>query len=169
MLLLRFILPLLALSAASAVPSLQTVDHVDLPRYMGRWYVIAHIPNFLERNKMGTSDNYALLPDGKLDDTYIFHKGSVDAPEKSWHGIGRIIDHSSNAVWKVRLIWPIAAGYRILELDPDYQWAVASTDTGKLFWILSRSKTMPDALYATIVNRLMLRGLDTGRLEKVPQ
>jgi apolipoprotein D and lipocalin family protein len=167
--LLRLLLPFLALSAASATPSLQTVDHVDLPRYMGRWYVIAHIPNFLEKNKVGSTDNYAQLSDGKLDNTFTFRKGTLDAPEKSWHGTARVIDHNSNAVWKVRLFWPFSSGYRILELDPDYQWAVVSTDTGKLFWVLSRSPALPPELYARIVNRLLLRGLDTARLEKVPQ
>ena len=29
-------------------PELRTVPHVDLPRYMGDWYVIANIPYFAE-------------------------------------------------------------------------------------------------------------------------
>jgi apolipoprotein D and lipocalin family protein len=167
--LLRLLLPLLAVSAAAAAPSLQTVEHVDLSRYMGRWYVIAHVPNFLEKNKVGTSDTYSLLPDGRVEDIFTFHKATLEAPEKSWHGVGRVFDKTTNAEWRMRLVWPIPAGYRILELAPNYEWAVTSNETGRLFWILSRSPTISDSLYSTIVNRLMLRGLDTAKLEKVPQ
>ena len=136
---------------------------------MGRWYVIAHVPNFLEKNKVGTSDNYSLLPDGRIEDLFIFHKATLDTPEKFWHGFGRVVDKTTNAEWRMRMIWPIPFGYRVLELDPNYQWAVSSNESGKLFWILSRSPSLPDALYDTIVNRLMLRGLDVSKLEKVPQ
>lgn len=166
---LRLLLPLLAVSAALAAPSLQTVEHVDLNRYMGRWYVIAHVPNFLEKNKVGTSATYSLLPDGRIEDIFSFHKATLEAPEKSWHGIGRVFDKTTNAVWKLRLLWPIPGTYRILELSPDYAWAVTSNESGKLFWVVSRSPTLPDATYSTIVNRLLLRGLDISKLEKVPQ
>jgi apolipoprotein D and lipocalin family protein len=33
---------------ARTLPSLKTVDRVDLKRYMGPWYVIACIPTFIE-------------------------------------------------------------------------------------------------------------------------
>ena len=31
---------------------LEAVDYVDLNRYMGRWYLIANIPNFAERGNI---------------------------------------------------------------------------------------------------------------------
>ena len=31
-------------------PPIVTVPHVDLPRFMGDWYVIANIPTFVERD-----------------------------------------------------------------------------------------------------------------------
>src|ERR1700761_4014497 len=104
------LLPLLAVSAAYAVPGLQTVDHVDLSRYMGKWYVIAHVPNFLEKNKVGTSATYTLLPDGRIEDVFTFHKATLEAPEKSWHGTGHVFDKATNAVWRMRMIWPIPSG-----------------------------------------------------------
>ena len=38
------------LSACSSQPPMATVDQVDLPRFMGDWYVIANIPTFLEKD-----------------------------------------------------------------------------------------------------------------------
>jgi len=40
----------LTLGCTSMNEPLQTVAHVDLPRYMGDWYVIANIPYFAEKN-----------------------------------------------------------------------------------------------------------------------
>ena len=33
---------------ASQGPEMETVDYVDLERFMGDWYVIASIPTFIE-------------------------------------------------------------------------------------------------------------------------
>lgn len=153
----------------SADPDLSPVSHVDLPRYMGRWYVIYHVPNFMEKGKVATADTYTLLPDGTLRDVYTFRKHTFDGPERQWSGKGWVIDAETNALWKVRLFWPFKAGYRILELDPNYLWAVASTDSGSLFWVLSRTPTLDDVNVQTIRARLARRGLDPTKLEAVPQ
>lgn len=154
---------------SSSDPDIRTVSHVDLPRYMGKWYVIAHVPNFLENGKVATTDNYALLPDGTLSDVFKFRKDSFDKPEQEWSGPGWVTNPTTNASWKVRLFWPFKAGYLILELDPNYGWAVASTATGKLFWVLSRTPTLDKATYRDIEERLRKRRLDPNRLEPVPQ
>ena len=39
---------------------LPTVDKVDLPRFMGDWYVIANIPTFMERGAHNAVESYAL-------------------------------------------------------------------------------------------------------------
>jgi apolipoprotein D and lipocalin family protein len=38
------------LSGCQSQKPLETVDYVDLQRFMGDWYVIANIPTFLEKN-----------------------------------------------------------------------------------------------------------------------
>ena len=51
-------------------PPLQPVAHVDLPRYMGDWYVIANIPYFAEKGCVDSIESYAARPDGDIDKTY---------------------------------------------------------------------------------------------------
>ena len=155
--------------ASVKAADMSTVPHVDLSRYMGRWYVISHLPNFLEKGKVGTSDNYAPRPDGRMTDTFVFHRETLDAPEKQWSGPAWVVDPATNAVWKVRLIWPFVAGYRVLELDPNYQWVAVSNDSGSFLWIMARARTLNEATYQDIVDRLTRRGLATPTLEKVLQ
>lgn len=154
---------------ASAAPDVHTVDHVDLQRYMGKWNVISHTPNFFEKHKVATSDNYTMDPDGTIQVDFLYRKDSITNPQKSWKGTGHVVNKTTNADWKVRMVWPFTSGYHILELDSNYQWVVAATDGGKLIWIMSRSTYMPEELYNSILQKLNARGLDTSKLEKVQQ
>ncbi len=150
-------------------PDLSTVSSLDVDRYLGRWHVIAYTPNFMERGKVATADIYARRPDGKLDAIYVFRKGSLDAPEQEWRGVAKIVDADTNAEWKVQLLWPFWADYLVLELDPDYRWAVVASRGGKWLWILARETGLPPATYADLVERIAARGLDAAKLERVPQ
>jgi apolipoprotein D and lipocalin family protein len=136
---------------------------------MGNWYVIANIPYSLENGKVATYDTYSPRADGRMNNTFTFRKGSFDAPEKSWHGVAWVVNKESNAEWKVRFLWPFTATYLVLELDPDYRWAVVATPGHKLLWILSRARAMDDATYGEILRRVAAQGYEVNRLAKVPQ
>ena len=154
---------------SSAKPNLTTVPSVNIDRYLGRWHVIAYTPNMLENGKVATADTYARRTDGKLEANYSFRKGSLDAPEQEWKGVATIVDRTTNATWKVQLFWPFSADYLVLELDPDYRWAVVASRGGKWVWILARDTTLPDSTYADLKQRVAARGLDAQKLTKVPQ
>ena len=55
----------LFLSACSSVEPLATVDHVDLDRFMGDWYVIANIPTSIETEAFNAIETYRLDEDGR--------------------------------------------------------------------------------------------------------
>ena len=156
-------------ATANRSQPLQTVPRVDLDRFMGRWNVISHVPNLLENGRVATADIYARRPDGRIDNIFVFRRRSLDAPEKRWNGVAWVTDPQSNARWKVRLFWPFTADYLILELDPDYGWAVVSNGGGDLVWVLARETSLPEDVYQAILERLRRQGLDVGTLEKVPQ
>ena len=166
-----FALLLLAFSSCTTVKPAppKTVPHVDLNRYMGDWYVFAHIPYGLENGKVGTLDRYALRPDGKIDNIFLFRKGSLDAPLEEWKGIAWVQDKTSNAKWRVQFVWPLTVPYLIIDLDKDYQWSVIGYPDRKLAWVLSRRPVLDEGTYQGILERLALQGYDTNLLAKVPQ
>lgn len=51
-------------------PTIAPVAQVDLPRFMGDWYVIAHIPSRLERDAYDAVESYELRPDGRVQTTF---------------------------------------------------------------------------------------------------
>jgi apolipoprotein D and lipocalin family protein len=149
---------------------MQTVAHVDLNRYMGDWYVIGEIPYFAERNCVDSIESYALRPDGDIDNWFTCRKKSFDAPMKriaSAHA--RVVDKTTNATWRVRFFGIISVQYLILDLDPNYQWVLVGHPSRRYGWIMARSKTLPDATYAAILQRAQAQGYDPGKFKKVPQ
>jgi len=155
--------------ASSNLPPLRTVPHVDLGRYLGDWHVIANIPYFLENGKVATLDRYAMRADGRMDNTYLFRRGSFSAPEESWRGVAWVTNPQTNAEWQVQFIWPIRSTYLIIDLDPDYRWAVVGHPGRNLLWVLARERSLPDTVYEGILQRAAAQGYDPARIAKVPQ
>jgi apolipoprotein D and lipocalin family protein len=103
---------------ASGHPPLSTAPHVDLPRFMGDWYVIANIPTALERGAHNAVESYRLEADGTIATTFTFRDGDFGGKLKTYHPRGFVKDRRSNAVWGMQFIWPIKADYRIVYVSP---------------------------------------------------
>lgn len=159
----------LALGACASKPPLKTVAHVDLPKYMGDWRVIANIPYFAEAGAVDSIESYGLRPDGKIANWFRFRKDSFSAPQKRVDFVAEVVDKKTNAEWKVHFAPLISAGYFIIDLDPKYQWTVVGHPSRKYGWIMARQKTMPESTYQTILKRLETQGYDPKAFQKVPQ
>lgn len=149
---------------------LQTVPHVDLPRYMGDWYVIANIPYFAEKGCFDSIESYALRPDGDIDNWFTCRKKSFEAPlERKATALVKVHDRGTNADWRVRFFKVISVKYLVLDLDPAYQWAAVGHPSRRYGWVFARSKSLDEATYDGILKRLAAQGYDTSRFQKVPQ
>jgi apolipoprotein D and lipocalin family protein len=154
--------------AASHTP-LKTVSHVDLPRYMGDWFVIANIPYFAEKDCVDSIESYALRSDGKIANSFRFRKRSFDAPQQRLEFVAHITNHRTNAEWRVQFAPLISAGYYIIDVDPTYRWTVVGHPSRRYGWIMARSKTLPNSVYQSILRRLQAQGYDPMQFVKVPQ
>jgi apolipoprotein D and lipocalin family protein len=150
--------------------SMQTVPHVDIPRYMGDWYVIANIPYFAEKDCVDSIESYALRADGKIDNWFTCRKKTFDAPlKRKATATATIDDTTTNATWSVRFFKIISVKYLILDLDPNYQWVAVGHPSRRYGWVMSRSKTLPEQTYQEILGKLRSDGYDTAKFQKVPQ
>ncbi|MEP6482972.1 MAG: lipocalin family protein [Rudaea sp.] len=147
---------------------LSTTAKVDLPRYMGAWSVIANVPYFAEKGKVASRDVYKLDSDGNVDTTYVYRK-SFDGPEKTIGSIGLVQKDSNNAFWRVRFLGLFRADYLILDIAPDYSWALIGQRSRKLGWILARNPMMDDATYTPLLEKFRGFGYDTTKFARVAQ
>ena len=51
-------LAMLGLYACRSTPSIQRAENVDLNAFMGDWYVLAHIPTFIEDEAYNAVESY---------------------------------------------------------------------------------------------------------------
>lgn len=152
-----------------ALPPLDSVPRVDLERFMGDWYVIAHIPTWPERHAWNAIESYRLNDDGSVSTTFTFREGAADGELRRMTPTGFVFDRVSNAVWGMQFIWPIKADYRIAYLSEDYGVTVIARQKRDYVWVMARTPQIPPAQYEDIVRRIAAWGYDVGRLRRVPQ
>ena len=149
---------------------LRTVSHVDIPKYMGDWRVIANIPYFAERGCVDSIESYGLNPDGSIANWFTFRKKTFEAPQKKITAKAKVVNTETNAEWKVYFFGGIIrASYLVLDRDPDYQWTVVGHPSREYGWIMARAKTIPEKTYQEILKRLEEQGYDPSLFKKVPQ
>lgn len=156
-------------AAAEKPGQLITVPHVDLNRYLGTWYEIASYPAWFQKGCTGSTAEYNLLPDGRIRVVNRCFKNSLDGPMKESMGKAEVVDTATNARLKVWFFWPFKGDYWIIDLDPDYQWAVVGVPSRKYLWILSRTPTLDEDVYQGIIDRLIDQKYDPSRLQRTPQ
>jgi len=162
---------LLASAGCSTVshPPITLVPRVDLPRFMGDWFVIANIPTSIEKGAHNAVETYRLAEDGSIPTTFTFRSGSFEGPEKRYHPRGFVLDRASNAVWGMRFIWPFKADYRIVYLTPDYAQTVIGREARDYVWIMARTPAIPEDDYQRILSFLKAQHYDVSKIQKVPQ
>ena len=136
---------------------------------MGDWYVIAHIPTFIEKEAYNAVESYQLAPDGTVATTFFFNKGSFDGPVKTYKPRGFVYNRETNSEWRMRFVWPFKAAYLITYLDDNYETTVIGVPGRDYAWIMARTKTIPEARYNELVTLLANTGHDVSKLRRVPQ
>ena len=164
-----FLVLLVAITGCATGSPIETVDSVNIERFMGDWYVIANIPHAIEKHAYNAVESYRLAEDGTIETTFTFNKGDFDGPLKTYTPRGFIQDNESNAVWGMQFFWPIKAEYRIIYLNADYTQTVIGRTKRDYVWIMARKPYIPDDDYNRILDFIKAQGYDLNKLQKVPQ
>lgn len=145
-------------------PPLPTAGHVDLQRYAGRWYEIARYPHRFEKGCTNVTADYTLQTGGSIRVINQCRLKDKEGAIKKAVGKAKVVDRTTNAKLKVTFFWPFYGDYWILEIDPDYQYAIVGEPSRKYVWILGRAPRMEPFLLATLVEKIRRFGYDPNRL-----
>nr|WP_256736142.1 lipocalin family protein [Mycolicibacterium hippocampi] len=135
---------------------------VDIDSYLGTWYEVGSVKQFFSIGLVNTTAVYSLNPDGSIkvenSGNYFFDNG----PQSTITGVALPVDTSNNKL-NVRFFGAASANppgnYWIVDLDPDYQWAVVSDSTGLSGFLLSRTRVVSDDLYQELLDRASVSGV----------
>ena len=152
--------------------TLATVPQVDLDRYVGRWHELARTPNWFQRNcAADVTAEYARRPDGTVAVVNSCRRadGSLDRAE----GTARVVDPATNAKLEVafapealRWIPAVWGNYWVIELAPDYRYAIVGEPSRTYLWVLSRTPTLDEASWQAIDARIAAAGYDRAKVTR---
>lgn len=151
------------------LPPLETVDEVELTRYVGGWYEIASYPQFFQRRCTGTTATYRIREDGLIDVENRCYRDSLDGREIEANGRARVPDPAESAKLEVSFFGPFWGDYWVIDLGDDYEYAVVGSPSRDFLWILSRTPTMEQSVYEGILDRLRANGYTLDELQMTPQ
>ncbi len=143
---------------------LDTAQNVDLNRYLGKWYEIARLPRLFEKGCVGVTAEYSLRPDGKIDIKNSCRSYTCNGRIYQANGVAKVVDPQTHSKLAVSFLWPFETDYWILEVDPEYSYAVVGSPDRDSFWILSRSPKLPETLVQSILNHYQTLGFDFSEL-----
>jgi apolipoprotein D and lipocalin family protein len=146
--------------------SLEVVPHVELEKYLGKWYEIAHLPAKFQEGCNETTATYTLSKDGSIS---VLNQSTKNGKIKQAKGKAKVVDKNSNAKLKVTFFWPFYGDYWIIKLGNDYDYSVVGTPNLKYLWILSRTPQMDDKLYSQLIEYVKSKGFDVNKLIKTLQ
>jgi len=146
--------------------SLEVVPYVELEKYLGKWYEIAHLPAKFQEGCNETTATYMLSKNGGIS---VLNRCTKDCKMKQAKGKAKVVDKNSNAKLKVTFFWPFYGDYWIIKLGNNYDYSVVGTPNRKYLWILSRTPQMDDNLYSQIIEYVKSKGFDTNKLIKTFQ
>ena len=155
---------LFSIFSCSTIPKgAEAVKDFDKARYLGKWYEVARLDNSFEAGLNNTTAEYALKENGKIK---VTNRG-YDYTENRWKeaiGKAKFVGEDNVAMLKVSFFGPFYAGYNVLALDEDYQYALVSGSNLKYLWILSREKSIPDDIKENYLKIAQDVGFDTSKL-----
>lgn len=151
------------LSSCTSIPEKATpVGNFEIQKYLGTWYEIARFDFRFERNLDNTIAQYSLDNSGNVT---VLNSG-YDFRKKEWRsakGTAKFREDKTSAALKVSFFGPFYAGYNVIALDDEYRYALVAGRNLDYLWILSREKSLPDAVKEQYLKIAREVGYDTSR------
>lgn len=165
------VLIVFGLGACSVMPpdDFPRADRVDLDRFMGAWYVIAHIPPSATKNSYNSIERYEQVEPGVIETVFTYREGGFDGEAERMEPTGYVLEGTDNAVWAMQFFWPIRLEYTISYVSPDYDTTVVARSARDMVWIMARTPRIAGDTYDALVQRVDDLGYDISRLRRVPQ
>ena len=150
-------------------PAILTVSTLNLERYAGKWYEISRLPMWFERRCLGdVSATYTPQPD---QNGGVLHACRTAEGAISAQGIAVVPNPQHPGQLRVRFApaWlsflPFVWGdYWVIDLAPDYSWALVGAPSREYLWILARTPTLDASITTSLKDKGRALGFSTERM-----
>lgn len=139
------------------------VQNFKADKYLGTWYEIARFDYKFEKNMDNVTATYSKNPNGTIK---VDNKG-YNYVKKEWKesiGEARFVGKKDEARLKVSFFKPFWAGYNVVDIDDNYQYALIMGNNLEYLWILSRTKEIPESIRQRFLEKAKNIGYNTDKL-----
>lgn len=150
-------------SCASIPKKAKAVENFNVGQYLGTWYEIARFDFRFEKDLDNVSAQYSLNEDGNV----IVLNSGFNYKKEEWKkadGLAKFRGDKNVAALKVSFFGPFYAGYNVVALDENYQYALIAGKSLDYLWILSRTKSIPEEIKSNYLRIAEDIGYDTSKL-----
>jgi apolipoprotein D and lipocalin family protein len=149
-------------------PPLDVASNVDLSRFQGKWYEVARLPRTTQTDCHGTTAFYTQGSNGGLSLVNQCNVGSATGPLKTVSMTASVPDPSVPA--KLALdVGGYVGDYWILEVGPNYDYAVVGHPSRLYLWILSRTPSLDATTIQGVLDRAKSQQFDVSQIQYTPQ
>lgn len=146
---------------------------IDVQTFMGKWYVIGHIPTFIDKNTANCTETYVWNEAKQQIDVTFSYMDMARTKSSTLSQIAKVVN-PSNTEWKLtvptRLVnIPVPAGYLILHCEDDYSACIVGDPSKYVLYIMGRSDKMESATYERMKNISESLGYNRALIKDVPQ
>jgi apolipoprotein D and lipocalin family protein len=152
---------------ASSERQLPTVDYVDIPSYVGKWYALLALPQFFTRNCRAQTADYGILNETTISvlNTCVKTKGkdttiTGQAVVKNLQTNSELIVTFNNFFTR---LFRVKGDYNIIALD-NYQYVMIGSNDRKSLWIMSRNTEIENSVLEKYLKLAQSLGFDTDAL-----
>lgn len=156
-------------SAPEDVPPLPRAEVVDLERFMGDWYVIAHVPLSAEAEAYNAVERYRLCDDGRVATVFRYRDGGFEAEREVRRLTGYPQAESAGGEWRISPFWPLRLEYVVSWVEVDYKTTIIARSRRDYAWLMHRAPAMPDEALQAGLDRLVASGYARTDIRIVPQ
>jgi len=165
-----FIILTLSFSSFAQKQPITTADHVDVSRYIGKWYAHYALPQFFTRKCKGQTAEYEVIDAKTISvlNTCLKTKGDTTI-----EGQAVVTNTKTNAELIVTFnnfftrLFRVKGDYNIMKLDANYEYVLIGSRDRKSLWLMSRSPVaIPESVVKEHLDLAKQEGFDTSKLVK---
>lgn len=145
---------------------------IDINKFAGSWYELASAKRPFSAGLVNTTSVFMLSPDGCVEVVNTSRYGSLFGPIRRGVGSAVPVDVTNarlNLSFSGSKSAKLAGNFWIVDVAPDYSWAIVSNASGTRGAILSRDAHVEPAAYRDLVQKAADKGVVTSKLRQTPQ
>jgi len=146
-------------------------QQMDVQKYMGKWYVVGHVPTFIDRNTSNGVEEYVWDEASKQINVKFTYMDLARTKTSTVLQTATLVNEY-NTEWKLSVpvsFVSLSLSYLIMHFEDDYSACIVGNPGRQVLYIMARTPEMDPALYEKMLNISEGQGYTRSDIKLVPQ